>query len=336
MKVLEVRHLEMVAAICETRSVARAAERLHLSQPALSHALRALEDRLGVRLFERARRMTPTPAGVELQQMGEQIVALVRRAEERLHRHKAGSAGTIRLATECYTCYHWLPTVLQRLRSTHPHASVRIVGDATSRAVNALLNGELDLALVHFKPTHRRLTAEKLFTDEQVLIMSPECPLTKKAFVVPGDLRGERLFAHHEPEHTSFWKQVLEPAGVRPVEATKLHLTEAIVESVKAGLGVAVLARWAVANELAAGELVAKRIGRSGLRRSWYAAMRRGHVDPATSALVAILRTDAVKAVRRVPQHARAVAAAAGGARAGALAASRPSRRASRPGSPSS
>lgn len=301
---IEVRHLEMVAAIAETRSVARAAESLHLSQPALSHALRNLEDRLGVRLFERARKMTPTPAGAELNERGKQVLAVVRDAEMRLRRHKSGSAGVVRIATECYTCYHWLPTALKRLRSTMPAATVRIVGDATPRALQALLNGELDLAVLHFKPANRRLVVEKLFTDEQVLVVSPDHALAKRRFVAPDDFRDQHLLGHRAPEQSVFWKSFLEPADVRPAEATSLHTTEAVVESVKAGLGVAVIARWAVANELAAGELVAVQVGQHGLRRSWYAATLRGKHDPAATALLEVLRTDAVRAVTRGKRRA--------------------------------
>jgi LysR family transcriptional regulator for metE and metH len=311
MHVLEVRHLEIVAAIAETGSVARAADVLHLSQPALSHALRTLEDRLGVRLFERARRMSPTPAGLELQEAGRSILALVRQAEQRVSRYANGSGGVVRIATECYTCYHWLPTVIQRLRATVPDVSVRIVGEATTRALQALLNGELDLALLHFKPSLRRVVCEKLFNDEQILITAPDHPLAKRPYVVPADFAGERLLAHRDPERSAFWKTFLEPAGVRPLERTSLLLTEALVESVKAGLGVAVLARWAVANELAAKELAAVRIGRHGLRRSWYAATLRGRNDPSTTALLDVLRTGAIRAVRGVPGHARSIAAAA-------------------------
>jgi LysR family transcriptional regulator for metE and metH len=193
-----------------------------------------------------------------------------------------------------------------------PGVTVRIVGEATTRALQALVNGELDLALIHCRPQHRRLVTEKLFTDEQVLITAPDHPLARRPYVVPADFTGERLLAHRDPEQSVFWKTFLEPAGIRPVERTSLYLTEAVVESVKAGLGIAVVARWAVANDLAARELAAVRIGRHGLRRSWYAAMLRGRVDPAAAALLSALRTNAVKAVRRVPAQARAVAAAAG------------------------
>jgi LysR family transcriptional regulator for metE and metH len=301
---IEIRHLEMIAAITETRSVARAAESLHLSQPALSHALRNLEDRIGVRLFERARKMTPTEAGLELNERGKQVLAVVRDAEARLRQHKSGSAGVVRIATECYTCYHWLPVALKRLRTAMPSASVRIVGEATPRALQALLNGELDLAVLHFKPSNRRLVVEKLFTDEQVLVVGPDHPLAKKRFVTPDDFRDQHLLAHRAPDQSVFWKTFLEPAGVRPLEAMSLHTTEAVVESVKAGLGVAVIARWAVANELASGDLVAVRVGENGLRRSWYAATLRSKHDPAAKALLEVLRTDAVRAVTRGKRRA--------------------------------
>jgi LysR family transcriptional regulator for metE and metH len=229
---LEVRHLELVAAIAEHRSVARAAETLNLSQPALSHALRALEHRLGVRLFERARRMTPTPAGAELQQASRDILTLVHHAEERVRRYRPGAVGVVRVATCCYTCYHWLPTVARSLRHASPPIALRVAPDVTADALHALANGEIDLALVHAKAPHRRIAYEKLFTDEQVLIVHPEHRLVRRRYVLAEDFRDERLLAHHPPETTAFWKQVLAPAGVRPIDAMALHSTEALLESV--------------------------------------------------------------------------------------------------------
>ena len=309
--ILEVRHLEMVAAIADARSVAGAAARLHLSQPALSHALRTLETRVGVRLFERARQMTLTSAGAELCAAAGRILPAIREVEERLHQHASGTTSVVRVATECYTCYHWLPSVLNRLHVVNPRASVRIVGQATPRALDALLNGELDLAVLHFKPSNPRLSVEKLFTDEQLLITRPGHALAGRRFVVPEDFRDQHLLAHREPEQTVFWKTFLEPAGVTPSETTSLHATEAVVESVKAGLGIAVIARWAVANSIAAGEVAAVRVGRHGLRRSWYAATLKGRQDEVTKALMEVLRSDAGKAANRLPARARAVAAQA-------------------------
>lgn len=288
---LEVRHLQMVKAITDARSVARAADVLHLSQPALSHALRSLEERLGVRLFERARRMTPTAAGADLARQAAEILSAVHEAESRIRRHKSGVSHVVRLATCCYTCYHWLPAACDRLRSILPSATVRIAGDATPHALEALLNGEIDLAIVHFRPQHRRIAAEYLFTDEQVLVTNLDHPLDRRRFVTPDDFRDQHLFAHHAPEQTAFWASFLEPAGVRPAEAASLHTTEAVVESVKAGLGVAVMARWAVAQEIAHGRLLAVRLGARGLRRRWYAATLRGRQNPATLAMIDVLRT---------------------------------------------
>jgi LysR family transcriptional regulator for metE and metH len=296
--ILEVRHLQLISAICETRNVARAADRLHLSQPAVSHALRSLEDRLGVRLFERATKMSPTPVGAQLNDAARRILADVRQVEEQVARHRSGQAGTVRVATECYTCYHWLPPALKKLRVNASNIAVEIAPNVTARALDALLKGEIDVALVLGNPEHRRLSAEKLFVDELLLIASPDHPLARRKFVLPADFATERLLVHQDLESGTFWQRFLKPANVRPAEIVPLHLTEAMVESVKAGLGVAVLARWAVAHALTSKDVVGVHLGRHGLRRAWYAVTRRGPAEPATTALLGILRTDAKKATR--------------------------------------
>src|SRR4030095_9896073 len=111
---LEVRHLKLVEAIAETRSVTRAGERLHLTQSALSHQLRDIETRLGTPLLLRLnRRMVPTPAGERLLESARTVLAHLRGTEEEIRgMGKKEGEGLLRLAIECYTCYHWLPALL--------------------------------------------------------------------------------------------------------------------------------------------------------------------------------------------------------------------------------
>src|SRR5262245_53111190 len=154
---LELRHLRLLAAIVDEGGVTPAARRLHLTQSALSYQLRDAEDRLGTALFLRVgKKMVLTPAGEELLASARRILADVERTEERVRGFGTGATGTIRLSTECYTCYHWLPQVMDPFRRAYPGVDVRIDVDATRRTVPALLAGTLDVGIISSDPDEPR------------------------------------------------------------------------------------------------------------------------------------------------------------------------------------
>jgi LysR family transcriptional regulator for metE and metH len=270
---LEIRHLKLVEAIAAEGSVTRAGERLHLTQSALSHQLLDIESRLGTPLFVRLkRRMVPTAAGERLLASARTVLGHLREAEEEIRRQARDGEGLIRIAVECYTCYHWLPALLGPFRKRHPRVEVRITAEETHRPAQALLEGRLDLALLSSPVRDRRLSARHLFDDEMVVVMAPDHPLIERPFVRPQDLAEETLFMYTDPEENTAMQRVLRPAGVTPRRATKVILTEAILELVGAGQGVAVLASWSIAPAVAAGMVRARPLTRRGLVRRWQAA----------------------------------------------------------------
>jgi LysR family transcriptional regulator for metE and metH len=277
MAVLEVRHLRLIAAIADTGSITGAARMLHLTQPALSRQLTELETRLGVALFARVnRRLVMSAAGERLLGGARRVLTDLERVERELTSGAfAADAGLVRLATECYTNYHWLPAVLVAFREEWPHVDVRIVPEATARPLAALLNGTLDVAVVHRAPAHQALHYAPLFDDEMVVVTHPGHRLAGQAFVAPGDFAAEQLFVYatHSGE-SSVLTHVLQPNGVEPRQTSRIQLTEAILELVRAGLGITVLSRWAVERHVAAHTLAAIRLTKDGYRRRWFAATR--------------------------------------------------------------
>src|SRR3954469_5498067 len=170
---LKVRHLRLVAAVAEVGSLTRAGDRLHLTQSALSHQLRDIESRLGAPLFLRVgKRLVLTPAGERLLASAHDILERLERAEHDIRRMGEEHAGVLRITTECYTCYHWLPPLLMRYRRKFPRVEVRIDVEATRRPIEMLLAGKIDMAIVSSPITDRRLVSKKVFRDEVVLIAS--------------------------------------------------------------------------------------------------------------------------------------------------------------------
>ncbi len=269
---LEIRHFRLVQAIAEEGTVTAASRHLHLTQSALSHQLKDIEERLGVPLFLRlGKKMIPTPAGGKLLGSARSILGEVQRVEEEVAHLASESEGVLRIATECYTAYHWLPAVLDGFRKKHPGVQVRVVAEATGRPVDSLLSGKLDLAIVTSEIEDRRLSATHLFQDELLLIASREHPLAFRKFVRPTDFASENLLVYTSLEETLLYRAFLAPSGIRPRSVAQVQLTEAMLSMVEAGIGIAVLAGWAVAPHLRAGNLRAIPLARPGLRREWRA-----------------------------------------------------------------
>jgi LysR family transcriptional regulator for metE and metH len=270
---LEVRHLKLVRSVNTHGSLTRAGAELHLTQSALSHQLRDIELRLGSALFLRVgKRMVLTPAGEQLLRSAVEVLATIERTEEAIRRMAVAGGGVLRISTECYTCYHWLPSLLKEYRRAHPRVEIQIVGEATQHPLPYLLDGRLDLAIVSDPVRDRRLITRRLFDTEMVVIVAPRHPLATQPYVRVEDFAHETLIIYPPKEESSVYQEVLVPAGVRPAELQQIQLTEAIIELVKAGLGIAVLARWAVAPHVKAGTLRAVPLTRRGYRRTWSAA----------------------------------------------------------------
>lgn len=274
---LEVRHLRLVRALAEEGGPTRAASRLHLTQSAVSHQLAELEGRLGVALFTRVRRQLKlTPAGARLVESARELLADIARVEREIHDAGAPKREVLRIAVECFTNYHWLPPIVAALAAEYPHVEVRIVLDATREPVAALLRGTLELALVSSPVRDRGLVSQPLFDDEWTVILAPTHPLAKRPFISAAELGRETLFAHAAPRSDVERLRELIAAEHAPMpRVIPVPLTDALVELVKAGLGVAIVSRWAVAPWIARGEIVPRRLTRAGLDEKWSAVYRR-------------------------------------------------------------
>ena len=269
---LEIRHLKLVRAVTTAGSLTGAGSVLNLTQSALSHQLRDIESRLGAALFLRVgKRMMLTPAGERLLRSADEVLEAIERTEDSIRQLSGADRGLLRISTECYTCYHWLPALLKRYRRAHPNVDVRIDAEATSDPLTHLLGGRLDVAVVSDPVRDRRLVARPIFSDEMVIIVDPRHPLAGKPFVTAQDMASETLLMYSPKEDSTIYR-LLAAEGVAPAACHVIQLTEAITEMVKAGLGVSFLARWAVEPHLRAGTLRAIRYTRRGYRRTWSAA----------------------------------------------------------------
>ncbi len=270
---------ELVTTIADAQSVTRAAERMHVSQSALSHHLRALESTLGCELFIREpRRMLLTEHGRNFITQSARVLAGMRAADAAIVASVRTSSPVVIVGTECYTSYHWLPALAEEVGSAISQVQLRLKTDATRRVVAALLAGEIDLAVLNRTDRHPDLTYTRLLTDEIVLLVPVAHALSAKRHVVPSDLEGQRLVLHetHDGKHPLL-DDFLNNSGVQ-FNVEHLQLTEALVELVKAGHAITALAKWMIGPHLLDHRLKALRIGPKGLHRDWLLASRRS--DP--------------------------------------------------------
>src|SRR5262249_40527999 len=156
-----------------------------------------------------------------------------------------------------------------------PNVDVHVDAEATGRPIKSLLDGRIDLAIVSDRVRDRRLVERPLFDDELLLVMAPTHRLAGRAVVEPADLADETVIIYPPKEESRMMQDVLAPGRVARKAVQQVQLSEAMVELVKAGLGVAAMARWSIEPHLRAGTLRTARLTRRGYRRRWGAAMLR-------------------------------------------------------------
>ena len=290
--VLDVRDLRVALALASAGTTARAASILHITQPAVSRALCAMEERLATALFERtARGLVPTAAGERLLAGAAQLVAELCDLEHRV-RAPAAERVRVRLVCECYTAYHWLPSALVSMRQSLPDLEVALAVEHTDDPIAAMEAGEVDIALVTTARVPRGLEERPLFTDEIVFVMAPSHPLAARKALTPADLRATKLLSSRAPAAEKHWFLTKVFGRARPVlDFDRIPLTEAILDVARAGLGVAVLSEWIASPHLGKGDLVARRLTVGPLRRPWRLAWRREVEDPALRLLAALTTT---------------------------------------------
>jgi len=254
---LEIRHLKLVEAVAETGSVTRAGHRLHLTQSALSHQLRDVEEQLGVALFERKNgRMSLTSAGDRLLETARMVLTELARAESEIQTSSGPAKGRLRISTQCHTAYHWFPPRLLIFQKKFPNVEVQLVLEAASNPFEALLDGKLDLAIICDPVRNRKIRYTPLFEDDVLIVVPPKHRLAVKNFVTPEDFAAENILVYPPKSESTLLSKILEPAGVRPRRVQEVLLTEVILEMIIGGLGIAALPRWAVGPQAASGVVI--------------------------------------------------------------------------------
>jgi LysR family transcriptional regulator for metE and metH len=263
---------------------------MHVSQPAVSKRLSNLQERVGSRVFVRKDGlMRATAVGERLLAAAGAVDREISAAREDIARILERRGQHLRLTTQCYTCYRWLPFVIRDMRNLHPDLELDVIPDATDNPYAALEENRCDLAIVSNPIADSGLREIELFSDELYAVMSVEHALAKRKFLNPSNL-AEQTFVLYTGAHHPIVEDILRPAGIEPARIIQVRITEAIVELARAGQGIAVLAGWAFNDLEDTRGLVAVRITRGGFRRTWRAVVGRTCPEEYVLSLVECLR----------------------------------------------
>lgn len=290
MAILERTHLAIIRAIEKKGSMTAAAETLHLTQSALSHTVRKLEDQLGVAIWHReGRSLRLTQAGEFLLKLAERLLPQLERAEENLHQIALGERGTLCIGMECHPCYEWLRRVVSPYLAAWPAVDVDVKQQFQFGGIAALFAYEIDL-LVTPDPLYKPgLIFEPVFEYEQVLVVGRTDPLAQLGHIEPAQLVDEVLITYPvETDRLDIFNQFLHPAGISPKRHKTIETTDIMLQMVASGRGVAALPRWLVEEYAHKLDVIPIRLGKQGIAKQIFLGAR--EADTVTDYLQAFIK----------------------------------------------
>jgi len=286
------RHLRLVRTLASEGTLTAAGQRLYLSQSALSHQLKEIEEEFGVKLFRRIkRRMLLTPAGQRVLDGAEVVLNEIDRVRDDITRLSSGESGTLRIAACRSIGFSWLPTVLNSFKNAFPGVEISIDSSWDHDPANRLMSGAVDIAITNAKEERSGIVYLRLFDDELVAVVRFDHEWATKNHVTARHFAEVDLVTLDFPMNGhDIRNTMLARAGVTPRSVITLPTIEAIVDMVKGGVGVAALNSWPARPFLNGGTLKAVRLGRNGVERTWYAAVTENdHNPPSIAGFIGLL-----------------------------------------------
>ncbi|NOC43812.1 MULTISPECIES: LysR family transcriptional regulator [unclassified Ruegeria] len=295
---IEFRHLRTIKAIHECGGLARAADQLNITQSALSHQIKGLEDQAGVELFlRRSKPMKLSAAGLRLLRLAEQILPQVEAAQNEFSSLRDGRTGRMHIAIECHACFEWLFPVLESFRKSWGDVDVDIRPGLAFDALPALQKEEVDLVVSSDPEDLPGVEFVELFDYNAVFVAASTHPLAKKDYVEAEDFRGQTLITYPvERTRLDVFSQLLIPARVEPATIRQVELTAVILLLVASNRGISVLPDWVVREVKYNSDYVTRPLTKEGITRRLYAAVRSEDLEkPFVQELVKLAREEARK-----------------------------------------
>ena len=273
---IELRHLKTLAALRDTGSLVDAADRLFLTQSALSHQLKDLEDRLDCSLFIRKTKPPRfTSAGRLILDLADEVMPMFRLVERDIARLAGGEAGRLHICIECHSCFQWLVPCIDKYRSNWPEVELDLTGGFNFSPLPALVRGDLDLVITSDPIELVGIRYVPLFRYEAMLAVDPNHALVNKTYIQAADIADQVLIVYPvDRDRLDIFIRFLDLEDIEPAEVRTAELTPMMVQLVASGRGVASLPNWALDEYTRNDTIVAKKLGENGLWATLYAAVR--------------------------------------------------------------
>lgn len=273
---IERSHLQSLLAIHQLGSVTAAADSLCLTQSALSHSLRKLEDRFGIQLWRReGRRLALTPAGEYLLSVAQRLVPQFNQIEERLTQIAAGRRGALRIGMECHPCYRWLQGKIEPFLSRWPDVDLDVKQKFQFGGMAALFEYEIDVLVTPDPLFKAGLHFRRVFDYEQVLVVGLNHVFSSRRFIHPSELSDQILATYPiPPERLDIYTQFLHPAGFSPRQHLHVEDTDVLLQLVACGRAVAAMPKWLVKEYAQKLPIKSVRLGPKGVHKAIHLGVR--------------------------------------------------------------
>jgi len=273
---MELKYFRLIKTIAEEGNIANSSEKLFLTQSALSHQLRELEERLGFKVFQRSRNNWQlTNEGNELHKLANELFEKIDAGFCNIKQIKEGSKGTIRLSAECQSFFHGLPAFVQKMALLYPEIEIDLALDGSQQTISQVLSDQVDIAIVTTEPATDALFKMKVLEDEIFVIIHNEHRFSDSEYLDVSHFADLNLIINSFPlESVSVYEHFLKPNKIIPRKVTAIPFTEVSLEMVNANMGVVCLPKWSLKSYKLPDELVFKRIGKNGLKRRHYLVVK--------------------------------------------------------------
>jgi LysR family transcriptional regulator for metE and metH len=298
---IELRHLRTIRAIHEAGGLARAAEMLNITQSALSHQVKGIEDQAGCALFvRRTKPLKLSAAGQRLLRAADRILPEIEALSQEFDALRQGRTGRLHIAIECHACFEWLFPVLDAFRRDWGDVDVDIRPGLAFDALPALEREEVDMVISSDPEDDPDIAFSPLFDYEAVFVAAKAHPLAAKTYVEAADFADQTLITYPvDREKLDVFSQLLVPAGIVPRAVRQVELTAVILMLVASNRGVAVLPDWVVRQVRTHPDYVTRPLTQHGVTRRLYAATRAGDLDkPYMAHFLRLARAEPVKLQR--------------------------------------
>ena len=299
---IEFRHLRTIKAIHDTGGLARAADTLNITQSALSHQIKGLEDQAGVELFvRRTKPLKLSAAGHKVLKLAEKILPEIARLQDDFAGLRSGKAGRLHIAMECHACFEWLLPVLEEFRKSWPDVDVDIRPGMAFDAIEGLEREEVDLVISSDPVDTPDLEFSPLFDYEPVFVAAAKHPLAAKEYIEAADFKDELLITYPvDRSKLDVFSQLLSAARIEPKGIRQVELTAVILLLVASNRGVSVLPDWVVRDVRYNSDYVTRPITKGGLTRRLYGATRLDDASkPYMAHFLKLARSEPVKLQRK-------------------------------------